>query len=360
MSSKILGRIEAQLGAPGLAAALAELAPSDLQSLLLEVFRTRAKEIRPVDLLDERRGLCTVCSADARRLHGFDGAAYAAAEGFDAVELSPVSPAGGNTVLGRIDQNSTLAAIRNVELLSDPTIAQTLEAARRRRGNRARTVKLCSSQRLMRLQPFDNPGYTRHFRLFSLVTAGRDAGNFSFECAALREQLQVYLRLLGALPSLGFRIGAITVELADSGVIDVLGISRDELSAKVRAHNHAAPSLLEGRTLPLPQHADDPRGLTPLAGTPSELRLARAHEAVIEPLRAEFPSVRFRYDLWRLEGATYYRGLCFRINVVDIEGLDLPLGDGGFTDWTQRLLSDGKERLLATGIANELACKRYV
>jgi hypothetical protein len=360
MGSKILARIEGLLGAPGLAASLTELAPSDLQSLLLEVFRARARRMRPVDLLDERRGLCTVSTADARRLHAFDGAAYAAADGFDAIELSPVSPAGGNTVLGRIDQNSTLAAIRNVELLSDPTIAQTLEAARRRRSERGRIIKLCSSQRLMRLQPFDSPGFTRHFRLFSLVTAGRDSGNFAFECEALREQLRVYLRLLGALPPLGFRIGAITVELGDSGVVDVLGISRDELSAKVRAHNHAAPSLLSGRTLPLPQHADDPRGLAPLAGTPSELRFSRAHEAVVEPLRAEFPSVRFRYDLWRLEGATYYQGLCFRINVVDTEGLDLPLGDGGFTDWSQRLLSDGKERLLATGIANELVCKRYV
>ncbi len=353
----IIRRIERELGAPGLAEALVDLPATDLQSLLLEVVRARSRRLDPASLLDERRGLATPSSADARAMHAFDGAALAAAADFEAIELSPVGPLGSNVVLGNIDQNSTLAALRNVEVLADPTVAQTLEAARRRRSSRQNVVRLCASHRLIRMQPFDNPGFSRHFRLFGLVTAGRDRGHFAFECEALREQLSVYLRLLHqGLPALGFRMGAITVELADSGVIELLGISKDELAAQVRAHNHAAEKLLEGRTLPLPHHVDDPRGL---GDHPSLARLSRAHESIVTPLAVEFPRVRFRYDLWRLEGATYYRVLCFRLNVVDPEGFELPLGDGGFTDWTQRLLSDNKERLLASGIANELACKRY-
>src|SRR4051812_49944211 len=106
--SKILERIESKLGAPGLTQRLIDLTPSDLQSLLLEVFRARSRALTPADLLDGKNGLCTPSAADGRLLHEFDGAAFAAAPSFEAVELSPVGPIGGNVVLGNIDQNSTL------------------------------------------------------------------------------------------------------------------------------------------------------------------------------------------------------------------------------------------------------------
>ena len=35
------------------------------------------------------------------------------------------------------------------------------------------------------------------------------------------------------------------------------------------------------------------------------------------------------------------------------------IGDGGFTDWTQRLLSNGKERLLVSAMGIELIAKRF-
>jgi hypothetical protein len=355
--SKILQRIEAALGAPGLTRKLIDLRGSDLQSLLLEVFRARSRALTPADLLDGKDGLLTPSTVDARLFHALDGAWFAAAPSFEAVDLSPVGPIGANVVLGNIDQSSTLAALRNSEVMADPTVAMALESARRRE-KAPDTVRLCASHRLIRMQPFDNPGFTRHFRLFALTTAGRDTGSLRFEADALREQLAVYLRLFQSkmFPSEIFRFGAVTVELADSGVVDLLGIGRDELAARVRAHNHAAGELLAGRDLPLPAHADDP---SLLPEGPSRRRLQAAHEHVVAPLRAQFPDAAFRYHLHRLEGATYYRGLCFRVNVVDVEGLSLPLADGGFTDWTQRLLNNAKERLLVSGVGSEAICKRY-
>jgi hypothetical protein len=352
MSEEIIKRIEAALGTPGVTQSLIDLTPSDLQSLLLEVFRARSRKLVPADLLEGKKGLCAPSAVDARLLHEFDGVAFAAAPSFEAVELSPVGPIGSNVVLGNIDQNSTLAALRNTEVLADPTVTMAIEAARRRK-TRADVVRLCCSHRLIRMQPFDNPGFSRHFRLFSLITAGRDTGGLGFEVESLREQLAVYLRLLQAK---NFRFGAITVQLADSGVIDLLGISRDELAAKVRAHNHAAEELLHDRNLPLPSHADSP---AQLPESPSRRRLMAVHDHVLAPLAAEFPGVSFRYHLHRLEGATYYRGLCFRVDVADPTGLVLPLADGGFTDWTQRLNNNAKERLLVSGIGSELVCKRY-
>src|SRR5262249_37387632 len=137
--------------------------------------------------------------------------------------------------------------------------------------------------------------------------------------------------------------------------IDALPVTRAEL-AVVRAHNHQADALLAGRTLRFPRHCDAPPDELPAAAL---LRLRRAHERIASPLAAEFPEACFRYDLARLEGVTYYDGLCFRVNVVDREGLALPLADGGFVDWTQRLLSNAKERLLTSGIGSEVLARRY-
>jgi hypothetical protein len=88
-------------------------------------------------------------------------------------------------------------------------------------------------------------------------------------------------------------------------------------------------------------------------------RLDAAVAAVLEPLAAEFPEARFRVDDSREQGRNYYASLCFSLNAADPTGTMLNLADGGFTDWTRRLLSNAKERLLVSGIGLELVAKRF-
>jgi hypothetical protein len=80
---------------------------------------------------------------------------------------------------------------------------------------------------------------------------------------------------------------------------------------------------------------------------------------IIDVLQREFPEAQFRFNLARLEGLGYYGGLCLRISLLAPDGNRYPIIDGGFTDWTARLLQDRKERLLATGIGSEFVCLRY-
>ena len=47
------------------------------------------------------------------------------------------------------------------------------------------------------------------------------------------------------------------------------------------------------------------------------------------------------------------------ISVQAPDGNNYPLVDGGFTDWTARLLGNQKERLLISGIGSEFVCKTY-
>jgi hypothetical protein len=275
---------------------LARLKPSEARPLLLEVARAHAARRDPASLLAqyERDGTVAPAEPDARLLHELDGLALAAAHEFEAVELAPVLPLGTNAVLGNIDQNNVLSTTRNTEVLADPTAALALECARRRRRGTAR-VKLCAVARVLRLQPVpDVPGFTPHFRLFALVTAGRAQPDLGFEASAIAEHVGVYLRLLEALRARGSDHADVSVELT-----------------------RADPRIL---------------GAVPCA--------------VASPDRQE--------------ALGYYDGPLLRISITDREGVRYPIGDGGTVPWTQRLLANGKERLLISGFGLSLIATRFL
>lgn len=339
----IIARILAETGLPGLFDALADgLAPSDLQSLLLAVYQRRARAVTDAQILASAgRALMPPSTVDARLLNAFDRIAFEAAKDFEAVELSPVCPLGTESVLGRIDQNNILTTIRNAEVLGDSTPAMALECARRRGpGDRRKAslpVRLCSSHRVVRLQPFDVPGFTPHFRLFALVTAGR--GN----AVTIQEHVRVYLNLFRGLNAAGFSMKDPLVEISDMEAIEAVlaeaGISREDVAKSVRAHiPGSGERFLKERGLTLP---------------------AAGELAEFEETKAEFPEAEFCVKPDRLEGFGYYHGLCLRISPRAPDGVRYPVVDGGFTDWTARLLQDRKERLLISGIGSELVCRLY-
>ncbi len=59
--------------------------------------------------------------------------------------------------------------------------------------------------------------------------------------------------------------------------------------------------------------------------------------------------VRARVDDERTAGRDYYPSVCFKLH-ARFGGNQVEVGDGGFVPWTQRLLSNSKERLLIGGI----------
>jgi hypothetical protein len=359
MPSKITRRIVSEAGVPALDVALSEeLSPSDLQSLLLDVYAKRASHIRERDLLDRtlRSPLLAPSTADARAMNEFDRIAFAAAGEFEALDLAPVCALGLNSVLGGIHQNNVLTTIRNAEALGDPTPAMALECARRRKGTRGEIVRLCSSHRVVRLQPFDFPGFTPHFRLFALVSAGRDRGSLDFEIQELKNHVRFYLTLFRALNTEGFRLADPLVEITDLAALEAqlanAGCSREEVRKSVRAHiPGSGQRFLAERGIEFPSDIEEPPAQWP--------HLVPVRQRVFETLALEFPEAQFRFNLARLEGFGYYRGLCLRISPAAPDGVRYPVADGGFTDWTARLLQDRKERLFISGIGSEFVCRRF-
>jgi hypothetical protein len=196
MNEGILRRIDRAAGVEDLAGRLHGLSPTDLQSLLLHVYRRRVDGLAAKDVLQqfERNRFVAPSSQDPEALMEVDRRAFSLLpRGYERIELSPVAPLGTAAVLGKLTQDWAIATARNTEVVSDSTNVLALECARRRRRNRAAPVKLATSQRLIRGQDYGDRG-RQHFRLFGLVAAGRGP---AFEVDSVAEQLAFYRLLLG-------------------------------------------------------------------------------------------------------------------------------------------------------------------
>jgi hypothetical protein len=299
-------RIARDLGTPDLVERLSALPANELTSLLLEV--TRRRKRTPADLLAQfaRDRMVRPTDDDPRALLAVEAHAFAAASAFTPVTLSPVAPLGLNVVLGEIDQNSTLAAVRNAEVLADPTTVLALQTALEKPTD---LVRKCASGRMLRMQPFDNPAFSPHFGIFGLTSGGPARAHNGFELDALLDHVSAHLDLYDRLGRDGYRIADLRVEIADT--------ERDEA------------------------------------------RLAAVTERVFPSLRARFPHVTCAVDLERTHAIHYYRGLCLHITARDPSGEVQQLSDGGSVDWLARLTSNGKLRFFVSGLGSQLLPRRF-
>jgi hypothetical protein len=53
---------------------------------------------------------------------------------------------------------------------------------------------------------------------------------------------------------------------------------------------------------------------------------------------------------------SYYNSFTFQVSATTDDGRLFELVDGGTTNWTQKLLSSSKERLVISGIGSERVC----
>jgi hypothetical protein len=299
-------RVWRQLAAAPRAALEQGLSPADLQTALLDVSRRRAAAVTPARLLQRWRQDRYVRPAvtDPRQLWRLEARLWALLpDEFAGLELSPAAPLGTSSALGPVSQDRVITTTRGTEVVSDLTNVLAVEAAvRRRPGSQpgsqpgSPAVSLAACHRVLRGQPF-GPGMSQHFRLFALVTSARDRGSARTEAAMLTAHLQFWARALSEL--LPARPVALRYTVFDFPPL------RDRLRDTV-----------------LP-------ALQPLPG-----RIAVEEDA----------------DRERARG--YYQRGALRIDAAAEAGWQ-EVGDGGFTDWTARLLNDAKERCLISCVSTE-------
>lgn len=312
---KIVERIERKAGIPGLVSILAEqLSATDLQSMLLEVYRLRSSRLQPAAVLSdyESNRFVRPATVSPLCLSKWEHVAFShLPQAFQPIALSPVCPLGTNSVVASVDQNWAVSTARNTEVVSDSTNVLALECALRRRAllraNPKSTVPvhLAASHRLLRAQHYDSPELVAHFSAFALCSAGRDQGNLQFELSALELHIRFYLKSLRAFlgPDIPLHLSA--TALTSNTYVD----------------------LIEAQLL--------------------------------SPIRSEFEGVDCAFDEHRTSGRGYYRDICFHIHATAASGRRLELIDGGAVDWTQQFLSNAKERLVISGIGSERLCTMF-
>ena len=288
------------MGADGdLLARLAALQAADLRAVLLDVAARRAASLCPADVLRryETTPLLQPSSVDAAARRRFVSSAMEMLpEGFVELVLSPHAPLGASSVLGRFSQDRVLTTISDTEVVSDSTNVLALECARRRRAPRARrdaaATRLAASHQVLR------PRDRAHFGLLALCSAGRDRGSYEMQIEALRDHLRWHLQVIT---------------------------------------QHAARLAVEVLVTDLSAAA----------------RRVILDEQLVRPLQADWPNIVVGFDDDRRAGRNYYTEVCFAIDAVHSDGSRSNVSDGGFTDWTARLLADAKERLLISGLGSE-------
>ncbi len=89
------------------------------------------------------------------------------------------------------------------------------------------------------------------------------------------------------------------------------------------------------------------------------VRHAQLEAELLSPIRSAYERVQCDMDDSRTSGKGYYLDLCFHIYAAQPAGRQLELVDGGSVDWTQRLLSNAKERLVISGIGSDRVCSAF-
>jgi hypothetical protein len=211
---------------------------------------------------------------------------------WDWVVPSPLVPVGTHMTLGRISQDWVVTTVRPNEV-AVPTVSLALEAAAARSDTSIRRTaapqRLATIQRILRGQLYASPEAFTHFSIFALVTAGRSQPGERSDVEALEEQLRIYANALSRFSE--------SVEFVLS-----------------TADTSAGRRLIEN----VRQRWDGSKGVL----------------VSVDPLR--------------ISEQRYYRRACFKVNAVIGREL-IEIADGGFTDWTERLLGDRHERLLISG-----------
>jgi hypothetical protein len=309
LSNPALRRLLAKTGFNDVLASLTALSLSDLNSLLLELFRLKVRDRSVAELLNsyQKNRFVQPSSVDPLLFLEAELLVMKAAAQFEFVSkiLSPLAPLGTCAVSGLADQNKIVSAVRGTEVVSDATNVLALEAVLKRKelNFNSEDVHYAASHRFVRAQTFSGKGFSAHFQVFCAVSAGKDRGHFLFEKDAAIKHLQLYTHFLIE-----------DLKLADVK-ISIRSLEQEGLE-------------------------------NPFASI--------IFEHVSKHFKDKEVSVDFTHAPW--EEHRYYKDVRFSIDIR--HGTNTyNVADGGFVSWCEKLSGNKKERMFTSGIGTEFLWK---
>ncbi len=297
--NKIIDRILDDAGDANLLDKLLALPKSDLNTLLLEVYKLQAEKLTPNGLLKayQSNRFAIPSETDPIAYHQMETVLLKIADnmGISGILLSPSALFGSCSVFGCVDQNNVISAIRGTETLSDPTNMLAVIISDRLKTEvitKTQTVHYCTTARVARAQAFSGKGLFSHFGIFCMVSSGMDSGSYSCEKELLAKQLAYYKRLFS-----------------------------DKYGAKLSLTLRKRGGYTDGDGF---------------------------FKRMTELIQSELPEVPLFFDLEH-EGNNYYKGINYKL-YVEKDNEKVEIGDGGFVDWTAKMISNNKARCLISGV----------
>ena len=294
--TKILNKLESGKSVP----------LSELTTMLMGVYAKICARQTPAGLLKQYEENCFAKPSHLSpiKLNMQEHALYNMAEehGISPVLLSPAALLGSCSSVAAVSQNKVLSAIRGTEILADPTNMLALHICNEIKHGRLvskEPVHLCASSRVVRGQKFGRKDLVQHFSIFGMVSAGRDQGSYGFEAACLVKHIAFYKNFFSA--------------------------------------NFKAPISLTIRKR---------KGYSDLDGLVSRMQ---------EKLINDLPGLSVKVDDEPSDNE-YYTGLQFTL-YAHINEENVTIGDGGFVDWSKKLLGQKKERMLISAIGIDRLCQ---
>lgn len=338
-------------------------------STMLDIFYKRAKNVQPAFLLknyQNKSDMYAPSKIDPRVYNEISNIFFdSVANDFECIELSPINPFGLNSSLTKINQNNVLSSLRNSEVISDSSIAMSLECAYRIKKLKINEINLASSTRLLRTQKYGNGKklhWSQHFRACSLVSSFRNIHDNMFLSLVL--QIDNWLNTIKNLKE-NLNIEKISVNLCYIPLVKEIykthGINFEEvLSNTVNPEFDAF--LKHG--INLPNNIERKSDIDLIKTTKKYISTIKNSYTffdanVIEPLKNKHSDVNYNLQLNRKSGLTYYNGICYEIEVLFENGQSLVLVDGGVTDWIGKILSDSKAKCITSGMGLEYLGKVY-
>ena len=297
--SRITDRILNDVGDADLLNKLLSLPKSDLNTLLLEVYKVQSERLSPSDLMKAYRinRFAAPSAIDPIRYHELETELLKLAQELNigSVLLSPSAPFGSCSAFGCVDQNNVISAARGTETLSDPTnILALLLADGIKSGAIPKTqaTHRCTTARAVRAQVFSGKRSFPHFGIFCMVSAGMDGGSYACEKELFIKQLNYYKRFLSV-----------------------------KYDAKLSVLLRKRKGYLDGEGF---------------------------FRTTAELIQSELPDVPLSFDLEHMDN-NYYKGINFKM-YMEKDDEKLEVGDGGFVDWIARMTSNKKARCLISGV----------
>jgi len=296
----IIDRILTRLGDNELINKLSILSKSDLNSLLLNIYKLQAQNTTPIEMLKafETNRFTVPSELDPVAYHMLETEFLSLAQNqnIKPVLLSPAAPFASSSVFGCVDQNNVVSTARGVEILSDPTNMLAIISAdklKNKKTDNKNCIHYCTTVRVLRAQVFPKAeGYYSHFGIFCIVSSGKDSGSYMCEKELLLKQLIFYKNILFI------------------------------------KYNAKLLIILRKR-----------RGYADGDGF---------FDKMAELIKNEFCDVHISFDMDD-EDNNYYKGINYSI-LMEKDNKKIEIGDGGFVDWIQKMTNNKKERCLISGI----------